>query len=307
MKTVFVILHYLTLDDTVACVASLQHNLATGRDDDLEIVIVDNGSPNQSGEQLAQHFSGQPGIHLLRLPGNEGFARGNNAGYQFAKQHLQPDYIVLLNNDTIIEQADFLSCLRQIDEETGFDVLGPDILTLDGRHQNPKALQGYDPAALARKIARVERNLWLARTGLYALLVMLDHGKTKALPRQTAGSPAQEKPSAPPRIRNCVLHGSCLIFSQRYIQRFKGLYSQTFLYVEEEILWQIAQQELLNLVYSPELKILHLEDRATQATTKNLRRKRIFKLTHELASLRQLQAIQADRHNYQQDLFEPAD
>lgn len=304
MKTVFVILHYLTLEDTLACVASLRENLATSQDDAYETVIVDNGSPNGSGGQLAQRFSGEPGIHLLQLPENVGFARGNNAGYHYARQNLQPDFIVLINNDTKIEQADFLTRLRQVWHETDFDVCGPDIRTPDGRHQNPKAMYGYTPAALARKLTRVKRDLLLARMGLYALLVAADRWKTRAKPQQPEGTRESPKKEIPQPAINCVLHGSCLIFSQRYLQRFKGLYSQTFLYVEEEILWQIAQQEHLKLVYTPELQILHLEDRATQAKTGSLGHKLIFKLNHERHSLAQLQAIQTDRRVYLHDVVE---
>lgn len=48
---------------------------------------------------------------------NLGFARGNNKGYRYAKNTLGCNYIIMLNNDTIIIQHDFLSIIRKEFEE----------------------------------------------------------------------------------------------------------------------------------------------------------------------------------------------
>jgi GT2 family glycosyltransferase len=129
MKIVFVILHYLTVADTMACVDSILTQVTAGPASACEIVIVDNASPDGSGDQLARCYAGQKPVHLLRAPENLGFARGHNLGYQFAKNNLRADYIILLNNDTRISQPDFISKLEQIARATPFDVLGPDICT----------------------------------------------------------------------------------------------------------------------------------------------------------------------------------
>jgi hypothetical protein len=162
--------------------------------------------------------------------------------------------------------------------------------------------------ALRKKIARVRRDLLLTRTGLYGLVAAWNQRKVRVSAPDAVGSHTQASDLTTEGetglIRNCVLHGSCLIFSPRYIQRYRGLFSQTFLYGEEEILWQIAQAESLSLIYTPALSIDHLEDRATSAQNRSNRRRRLFKLTQELASLRQLKAIQQDCRIYQLDLYE---
>ena len=43
-KMVFVVLHYLTTDDTVECVSSIRRCCADG---EYQIIIVDNASPNR--------------------------------------------------------------------------------------------------------------------------------------------------------------------------------------------------------------------------------------------------------------------
>ena len=60
---------------------------------DFETILVDNGSQDDSVGYVRQHF---PGVSVLSLERNLGFAAGNNAGYEQARGKL----IVLLNNDT---------------------------------------------------------------------------------------------------------------------------------------------------------------------------------------------------------------
>ena len=82
MKAVFVILHYLTADETIDCIDSILCNV---NDPVYEIVVVDNHSNNGSVEKLEQRFSSLRHIHFVKLQSNLGFAKGNNAGFQFAK------------------------------------------------------------------------------------------------------------------------------------------------------------------------------------------------------------------------------
>ncbi len=60
---------------------------------DFEIVLVDNGSADDSVLFVQEHY---PWVKLVSLGENTGFARGNNLGLQ----HTDSDYIVTLNNDT---------------------------------------------------------------------------------------------------------------------------------------------------------------------------------------------------------------
>ena len=296
MKAAFVILHYLTAADTIACIESI---LTVLQQPEPAIVVVDNHSANGSLEILQSRFGHVERIHFVPLGENLGFARGNNAGYQYAKHQMGADWIILINNDTLLVQPDFLKRLEREYERAPFAVLGPDILTPDGRHQNPKALRGYSLDELARKIRATERNLLLNRLWIYEVLVWWDQMKQKIhssrnnLPAAPSSSLSEQWQE---RQENVVLHGSCLILSPLYTANFEGLYDDTFLYCEEEILWTIAQAESMKLVYSPDLKIRHLEDRSTAAQHRNKRKKRLFKLSHELDSLKHLQRIMESEH-----------
>ena len=70
-----------------------------------EIIVVDNGSTDQSAEFVREHF---PQIKLIALDKNLGFGGGSNTGFQAANN----DIVVLLNSDMRVE-PDFLAPLLQ--------------------------------------------------------------------------------------------------------------------------------------------------------------------------------------------------
>ncbi len=61
-----------------------------------EVMVVDNGSTDDSVQYIEANY---PQIRVLALKENIGFAEGNNAGAQAAKN----DIIVLLNNDMVVD------------------------------------------------------------------------------------------------------------------------------------------------------------------------------------------------------------
>lgn len=72
----------------------------------FNIIVVDNGSADQSGQRLQQEH---PEVITLFSPDNKGFTGGNNIGFDYAIQK-GFDYAMLLNNDTFVE-PDFIDHL----------------------------------------------------------------------------------------------------------------------------------------------------------------------------------------------------
>ena len=73
------------------------------------IVLVDNASTDGSPEWIATHH---PQVALIRLPNNRGVTGGNNAGIDWCLVR-DCDYVLLLNNDTVVE-PDFLTRLLAV-------------------------------------------------------------------------------------------------------------------------------------------------------------------------------------------------
>lgn len=124
-KVSIVILNWNSYEVTRDCLLSLQKLDYSN----LEIVLVDNGSVDSSWERLATEF---PEVRLLRNEDNLGFTGGNNAAIRDVLLR-GTDYLLLLNNDTIVAET-FLRELIQVAEKA------PEIGLL-----NPKILY-YEPS-----------------------------------------------------------------------------------------------------------------------------------------------------------------
>lgn len=93
-KISIVVLNYNNYQDTLECLSSL-----SGLDyENYEVIVVDNASNDDSYLRLKSEF---PEHVLLKSPYNLGFAGGNNIGIMQALSN-GADYILLLNNDTVI-------------------------------------------------------------------------------------------------------------------------------------------------------------------------------------------------------------
>lgn len=262
MNVTFVILHYITIDDTIECIKSIVNNV---KYNNYNIVVVDNASPNGSGEELKRIYNGIPNIFVLSNNQNLGFAKGNNVGFKFAKNQLKADFIVMINNDTIIEQNNFCDLINEFYRTEKFYILGPNIESLyDNGHQNPYKESIATKGKVIKTLINQSLKLILNYICIDRLLLTINkkiynkkHNSNKINTNYTKKS------------YKGVLHGSCLIFSPKYIEKFNGLYNGTFMYGEEDILFYICSKLKLKYIYLPELTIYHKEESSTKESLGN--------------------------------------
>lgn len=263
-KIVFLILHYMSIDDTIKCVDSIEKKCDNKN---YEIVIVDNNSKNNTGEELLEKYKKNKKIHVILNKENLGFSGGNNIGFRYIKENLDADYIVMMNNDTFLIQDDFY---KQIDleyERSKCAVIGPKIFLNDGISNN-----GYELPS----IKFFKNQLWILRILKILNVFYLDKLAYKLFSNKNRNAACDN------RKEDVVLHGCLLIFTNEYISRFDGLEELTFLYGEEELLYLRLKENNLLSVYNPKIKIHHSEDGATNLASKNWhdKQKRLYKYSY---------------------------
>lgn len=253
MDISFVVLHYRTDEDTISCVDSIEK--LCGKKD---IVVVDNGSGNGSFEKVKKHYGVKDNIFYIENEKNLGFASGNNVGYSFAKEHLHSGIIVVTNNDTIFNDPDFIKKLQLDISKYKFDVAGPDILSLaNNEHQNPVPTKTYSKKEIDKQIIRYLSLYIASRIGLYDILRKKVSHATKVNVPNTNWKNVQ---------RNTMLHGATMIFNKRYVENEKYAFRPgTFLYLEENILYDYCNKKGYNTLYLPDLKVTHKEDSSTNS------------------------------------------
>lgn len=118
-KVSIVILNWNGYEVTRECLASLSKIDYPN----YEIVLVDNGSADGSPERLAAEF---PGVGVIRNKENLGFTGGNNVGIRRALQE-NADYVLLLNNDTVVAPQFLSKLIRAGESDKRIGLLNPKI------------------------------------------------------------------------------------------------------------------------------------------------------------------------------------
>jgi GT2 family glycosyltransferase len=125
-KIAIIIINWNTYQLTFNCLKSLKACTYNNK----TIFLVDNGSEDGSGDKIALEF---PDINFIKNEINEGFTGANNKALKvILKQNF--DYVLLLNNDTVVK-PNFLSLLEaRMDSDQNLAATQPLILDFPNKN-----------------------------------------------------------------------------------------------------------------------------------------------------------------------------
>lgn len=273
MKIVFIILNYNTFQETKDCVLSIESKIDT---QNYKIVIVDNLSTDDSADKIEKFIEQKNNMILIRNTENLGFAKGNNVGIEYAKRNYKPQFIVALNSDTELIQNDLVEKLDNEYRNSEFALLGPLILTADGRCDNSPH---YPPTVehIQKELRTFIREEKIIKRGLYrpycGIRFLRNLVRYKILKKDT---PLHRNMEFYQYQRQVVLQGCFLVFSEKAFEYIKGFDERTFLYYEEPILYLSLMKYDLVTVFDPEIVIYHKEGRSTSSVAKKNKDKLLF-------------------------------
>lgn len=297
----FVILNYKTYQESIACAESI---LSTQSYPDIQIVIVDNGSKNGSVEKLEEHFERETRVHVVASEENLGFAKGNNLGIAYAREHFVPDFVVAANSDIIFEQTDYCEKLVEVYDRTAYAILGGDIVDASRtQHFNPVAKERvYTIPYMRKQILVSEGKSWMFRlikflhlkkavAGHYGIVTneegadVRDSSKNLTT-REVEGKSVAADSCVAEEIEGVLLHGCCMVFSKDFLQEFEGFWPETFLYAEEEIVYYLAMKKGMRVLYTPEVICMHKEAVTTNQIYRDFCDAKIFYFSNVAKSYR---------------------
>jgi len=228
-KVSIIILNWNGWQDTLECLDSL----AKIDYPNYEIIVVDNGSIDESLAKLKVQNEklkiANQNFKIIENKENLGFAGGNNVGIKYALKN-GADYILLLNNDTLVE-PDFLSELVKIGEnDKKIGLIGPKIYFY-----------------LSDKPPRV----WFAGGKINWLKTRGSHLKYGQADEEykILGSLSHQKTD--------YLTGCCLLIKVEVIEKIGVLSEDYFLYYEDTDYCLRAQESGWQCVYAPYAAIWH--------------------------------------------------
>jgi len=137
-----------------------------------EVIAVDNGSTDGTGDLIAERF---PEVELIRSPQNVGFARGNNLAIQRSKG----TYVCLVNPDVRVLAGCFRTLLNYLEQNPKVGVVGPKTFNADGSLQKScmRAPSVWNSWCRALAMDRTPLGHWSPFGGL--LMADFDHGRIR--------------------------------------------------------------------------------------------------------------------------------
>ena len=277
----FVILHYKNIKDTVECIESIQSNISYDKKK-ISIVVVDNNTLSKDETKILKKYTND----VILLSENKGFANGNNAGCEYAIKKYNPDFLCVINNDTVIEQKDFIDEIYRAYKEYNFDIMGPKIITNDGDSVNP--FYAYESLEeIEEKIKYHSKLIKIYKSKILRFLLKI-YMKIKHvfIKRKIPKNGDKTKTGV-------ALHGCALIFSKKYYKKYSDVFFKgTFLYHEEEFLNYRKNKDNLITLYNKNLIIFHKEGSSLNLSFKdNQYEKLIFRNTEIVKSLMLLKDV----------------
>lgn len=280
----YCLLHYKNIEVTIGCVESIIANNRFFKD--YRIIIYDNGSSDGTGEVLKRKYREEDNIIVLSNNTNLGFARGNNEAYQYAKKTLKCDIIVVMNSDIIVDESFSVKSIRKEIIKTNADILAPNIKNIDGYYQNPLAEKRYTALQTLESIIKnhiLVTILKLPKVGKKYYNKYIIKKSKNLLKKQTKPKFIKE---------NIIPHGACIIYSNNWVKNENIAFVPiTFLYGEEEILYEYITYRNYKIVFDPNLNVLHLGKATLKKEFKDGRRVLSFFLKNQNRSLYKLLRI----------------
>ncbi|OIM07972.1 glycosyl transferase [Oenococcus oeni] len=217
----------------------------------FRIVIVDNYSNNDSFEKLSQLYADDDLVILIRSHENLGFAKANNLGINILKKKYFLYKILVVNNDLIFRDRNYLDKLMKIKYAANVGAVGTNILTSAGFEQNPV----YERTNLLRLL---EQNWDFFFNPIF-------HSHHNVF-RKISQFLRQLRPEKGDYVRENIffLHGSAILLTENYLKWSRGFYPKTFLYFEENILKIIFDKTSLKMTFAPISGVYHKEDQSSK-------------------------------------------
>ena len=126
-KVSLIILNWNGVDDTIECLESIQRLTY----EHYEVIVVDNGSDGDDVTILSSIFGEY--IHLVCNKSNLGSSEGYNSGIRYVlnASKPKPQYIVIMNNDLVLNQNCLSELVRVADTDQKIGIVGPKIYYYD--------------------------------------------------------------------------------------------------------------------------------------------------------------------------------
>lgn len=94
-----------------------------------ELIVIDNGSTDESAQKIKSHF---PSVTLIQNSKNAGFSKAVNQGLK----KVNGENVLLLNSDTLIRENSFAPMVKLLEKQKNIGAMTCRVLYPDGKQQS---------------------------------------------------------------------------------------------------------------------------------------------------------------------------
>jgi N-acetylglucosaminyl-diphospho-decaprenol L-rhamnosyltransferase len=245
-----VIVTYKSADLTIDCLRSIQGERLTSQLH-ISAVIIDNSAEDYPIVlQAIEENKWSDWVELARTPKNGGFAYGNNFGVRLASRAGLPDYVHLLNPDTIVRKGAIDTLVGFLKSHCEVGIAGSGFENLDGSDwpiafRFPTLFSEIEQGLQLGLVTRVLRSWVVART----------------------------MSTEPERVD--WVPGASMMIRKHVFDALGGLDENYFLYFEETDFCARAAKLGFETWYVPQSRVMHIAGQSTKVTERNAASKRL--------------------------------
>jgi GT2 family glycosyltransferase len=247
-----IIVSYNTSSVTQKCLKAVYASQGIPQDD-LEVIVVDNHSTDNTVASIKSSFSK---VVVIQNEENHGFGGGNNQGVNIAKGK----YVLLLNTDAYVEKDTIVTLVSELQSHSGTTAVGPKYVFADHSFQQSA---GYFPTPM-RVIG------WMLGLDKLPLIKSLFPSPYHLY------DPSWYKVARPVDW----LMGACVLMSRQDYQSVGGFDEKIFMYTEEvDLFYRLYQANKQSNFYTPATSIVHLGSVSSKSSSTS-------RLVHELTGIK---------------------
>jgi len=238
----FVFTNYNNSNVTRDAVESIyQHELLK----DCPVIVVDNNSDSENADILRKIIQSFKNVTIITNKENLGYFKGLNVGMRYLRKLIDKIEIVVIGNNDLVFPSTFINALQKnANLFEIYPVISPNIVTLDGIHQNPHVI--YKISKFRELIFDIYfSNFYLANIINFVARV------TKSF---TDRKDEQQHEFARPIYQG---YGACYILTPVFFRNFDDLWAPTFMMGEEFFLSKQLESRNFQIYYEPSIIVNH--------------------------------------------------
>ncbi|MFQ2914927.1 glycosyltransferase [Aeromonas caviae] len=243
----FICVNYNGFDFTKSLLESLELiNIPGG--DSITLVIVDNNSVEIDKKKLRSMRSDKVNIKLIESPKNIGYFPAMNIGIDYVRKKNQG--AIIIGNNDLKYRFDFIEKLKSLTLQDDILVVSPDVVTIDGVHQNPLS---------TKKLTRLQLLVEdLYYSNYYVSRLLINAKKLFWMPIINKKTKPVNKYIESEMIINRGI-GACYFLTEHFFKYFDRLDDRVFMWGEEALLSNQVQSVKGKILYVPKLVVEHFE------------------------------------------------